>query len=236
MDNITDNVISSNELSLYIAAIYTGPMISVLTIKGATDFNDIISDYVSSFLQEREFNPETIETIRYVLPAALLGAALAVSAVAYVQINISAALITLGLIASPLALNGIKAFYLENGNSNTAPSKNESANLPEKSDPLNDPQKINAKENREKCFENFQKETGAKLIITDSSLTIEISDPQVSFEELSEKITALSKLHKGKIEIACTPKSSDSLDAIKKFLETHGQSIRSLDIIMSSHP
>ena len=88
---------------------------------------------------------------------------------------------------------------------------------------------MNANENAQKCLAFIQKEMGVNLVEKDSYLSIEIINPRISYEELSKQVTALSKAY-GKIEIIFTPKESDSLPVIEKFLESHGQSIRLLNL------
>ena len=89
--------------------------------------------------------------------------------------------------------------------------------------------RMNANENVQKCLDFIQKEMGIKLVEKESSLSIEIVDPRTDLEELSKQLTALSKIY-GKTEITFSPKATESLPAIEKFIKTHGQSIRSLNL------
>lgn len=88
---------------------------------------------------------------------------------------------------------------------------------------------MNDHEDIQKCLEVIQHETGVKFVDTGTFLTIEISNPKVSYEELSKTIAAFSEVYKGKIEIKFSPMGKTILSA-KPLFENHGHLIHSLNI------
>jgi len=89
--------------------------------------------------------------------------------------------------------------------------------------------RLESNESISKCLAFIQRDTGAKLKVSDSSLHIDLSDSEKSLEELSQVIDSLSKIFGDKIEITQQFKNH-SLPDIQKFLEHHGNSICSLGL------
>ncbi|MBA2727996.1 MAG: hypothetical protein H0U49_07475 [Parachlamydiaceae bacterium] len=94
-------------------------------------------------------------------------------------------------------------------------------------------QRMNRNESISKCLEFLLKRTGATFKISNSSLSITVGNPQIPLEEISEKITNLSKVFENKIEIAYFPISPNScpiVGYVKNFIKEQGKSIRSLNL------
>ena len=95
---------------------------------------------------------------------------------------------------------------------------------------LEDAKRINATGTIAKCLQFIQNTMGVTLKVENSTLSIDIMDLKISWEELSSQIKSLSNIYENQIAISYTAQASASPLAVKQFITKHGNLISSLDL------
>jgi hypothetical protein len=101
------------DICIAAAAITSGTVVAVFAYKGFIDFKKIVTDNLEVSLKSRNWEASHIEWAKWLTPIGLLVTIRVVAIIAYFKFGLSAALATLGVMAVPFVLNGMKAYYDE---------------------------------------------------------------------------------------------------------------------------